>query len=148
MNRDFKAPRPNMLWLSDFTYVATWQGFVYVAFVIDAYARRSSAGGCRGPRRRASCSTPWSRLCMTDGPSSAAASSITATVRMFWPAFLGGLTLTAMDRLAWLVPQGVSARSDPHSDRPRSVSFPGPVGRPRRLAARFRLAGACDPRRA
>ena len=31
---------PNALWVSDFTYVATWAGFVYVAFVIDAYARR------------------------------------------------------------------------------------------------------------
>ncbi len=40
VNRIFKAPRPNMLWLSDFTYVATWSGFVYVAFVIDAFARR------------------------------------------------------------------------------------------------------------
>jgi len=40
VNRQFHAPRPNQLWLSDFTYVATWQGFVYVAFVIDAYARR------------------------------------------------------------------------------------------------------------
>jgi putative transposase len=40
VNRQFHAPRPNMLWLSDFTYVATWQGFVYVAFVIDAFARR------------------------------------------------------------------------------------------------------------
>jgi putative transposase len=40
VNRQFHAPRPNVLWLSDFTYVATWQGFVYVAFVIDAYARR------------------------------------------------------------------------------------------------------------
>src|ERR1700735_2714997 len=40
VNRQFKAPRPNVLWLSDFTYVATWTGFVYVAFVIDAYARR------------------------------------------------------------------------------------------------------------
>ncbi|MGY2933148.1 transposase InsO family protein [Bradyrhizobium sp. GM6.1] len=40
VNRHFKAPRPNVLWLSDFTYVATWTGFVYVAFVIDAYARR------------------------------------------------------------------------------------------------------------
>jgi transposase InsO family protein len=40
VNRQFRAPRPNALWLSDFTYVATWQGFVYVAFVIDAYARR------------------------------------------------------------------------------------------------------------
>lgn len=40
VNRQFKAPRPNALWVSDFTYVATWTGFVYVAFVIDAYARR------------------------------------------------------------------------------------------------------------
>jgi transposase InsO family protein len=40
VNRQFTAPRPNALWVSDFTYVATWQGFVYVAFVIDAFARR------------------------------------------------------------------------------------------------------------
>jgi len=40
VNRELRAPRPNALWVSDFTYVATWQGFVYVAFVIDAYARR------------------------------------------------------------------------------------------------------------
>ena len=40
VNRQFWAPAPNMPWVSDFTYVATWTGFVYVAFVIDAYARR------------------------------------------------------------------------------------------------------------
>ena len=40
VNRQFYAPRPNALWLSDFTYVTTWQGFVYVAFVIDVFARR------------------------------------------------------------------------------------------------------------
>lgn len=40
VNRNFRAPRPNMLWLSDFTYVSTWSGFVYVAFVIDAFARK------------------------------------------------------------------------------------------------------------
>jgi transposase InsO family protein len=40
VNRVFHAPAPNMLWLSDFTYVSTWSGFAYVAFVIDAYARR------------------------------------------------------------------------------------------------------------
>lgn len=40
VNRQFKAPAPDILWVSDFTYVATWQGFVYVAFVIDAFARR------------------------------------------------------------------------------------------------------------
>ena len=34
------ATRPNQLWVSDFTYVATWRGFVYVAFVIDVFARR------------------------------------------------------------------------------------------------------------
>jgi putative transposase len=40
VNRQFYAPRPNALWVSDFTYVSTWTGFVYVAFVIDTYARR------------------------------------------------------------------------------------------------------------
>ena len=40
VNRQFQAPRPNALWVSDFTYVATWAGFVYVAFVIDTFARR------------------------------------------------------------------------------------------------------------
>ena len=40
VNRKFHAPAPNRLWVSDFTYVATWGGFVYVAFVIDTYARR------------------------------------------------------------------------------------------------------------
>ena len=40
VNRDFQAARPNTLWVSDFTYGATWRGFVYVAFVIDTYARR------------------------------------------------------------------------------------------------------------
>jgi transposase InsO family protein len=40
VNRQFRVERPNVLWVSDFTYVATWQGFVYVAFVIDAFARR------------------------------------------------------------------------------------------------------------
>ena len=39
VNREFHAERPNQLWVSDFTYVSTWQGFVYVAFVIDVYAR-------------------------------------------------------------------------------------------------------------
>jgi putative transposase len=40
VKRQFRALRPNVLWVSDFTYVATWQGFVYVAFVIDTFARR------------------------------------------------------------------------------------------------------------
>ena len=39
VNRQFHAPAPNRLWVSDFTYVSTWAGMVYVAFVIDVYAR-------------------------------------------------------------------------------------------------------------
>jgi putative transposase len=39
VERQFVAVRPNQLWVADFTYVATWQGFVFVAFVIDVYLR-------------------------------------------------------------------------------------------------------------
>ncbi len=39
VNRSFVATRPNQLWVADLTYVATWRGFVYVAFVIDVFAR-------------------------------------------------------------------------------------------------------------
>jgi putative transposase len=39
VNRDFSATRPNQLWVADITYVATWSGFVYTAFIIDAYSR-------------------------------------------------------------------------------------------------------------
>jgi len=40
VNRGFKAQSPNQLWVSDFTYVSTWQGMVYVAFVVDVFSRR------------------------------------------------------------------------------------------------------------
>lgn len=40
VNRQFRADRPNQLWVSDFTYVSTWQGWLYVAFVTDVFARR------------------------------------------------------------------------------------------------------------
>jgi len=40
VKRQFKADRPNQLWVADFTYVSTWQGWLYVAFVVDVYARR------------------------------------------------------------------------------------------------------------
>ena len=38
VNREFQASRPNALWVADLTYVATWRGFVYVAFIIDVFA--------------------------------------------------------------------------------------------------------------
>ena len=40
VDRDFSATRPNKLWVADLTYVATWRGFVYVAFVIDVFSRK------------------------------------------------------------------------------------------------------------
>jgi transposase InsO family protein len=40
VERQFRAARPNQLWVADFTYVATWRGFVYVAFVVDVFSRR------------------------------------------------------------------------------------------------------------
>src|SRR5690606_10154947 len=49
VGRNFAAPAPNRLWVADFTYVPTWTGMVYVAFVIDAYARRII--GWRAARR-------------------------------------------------------------------------------------------------
>ena len=58
VDRQFTATRPNQLWVADFTYVATWRGFVYVAFVIDVFARRivGLAGlGVAGDRLRARC---------------------------------------------------------------------------------------------
>lgn len=64
VNRLFRAERPNALWVSDFTYVGTWRGFVYVAFVIDVFARRIV--GCGSPVRPVptSFSMRWSRRCM------------------------------------------------------------------------------------
>jgi len=46
VNRDFEPGAPNQLWVADFTYVSTWSGWVYVAFVIDAYARRILGWRC------------------------------------------------------------------------------------------------------
>jgi len=40
LNRDFTAAAPNLVWVTDFTYVRTWSGFVYVAFIVDVFAQR------------------------------------------------------------------------------------------------------------
>jgi len=40
VERDFTAPVPNRLWVADITYVSTWSGFAYVAFVVDVFSRR------------------------------------------------------------------------------------------------------------
>ena len=79
VNRQFKAPRPNALWVSDFTHVATWSGFVYVASSSTPMRGGSSAGACRGRRRQASCWMRWNRPCTSGARCIAAASFITAT---------------------------------------------------------------------
>lgn len=58
VNRQFHAPSPNRLWVSDFTYVATAAGFVYVAFVIDGFARYIVGWASLGRRMSALC---WMR---------------------------------------------------------------------------------------
>ncbi len=73
VNRQFKVPAPNRLWVSDFTYVSTWQGFVYVAFVMPSPGV-SSAGGSAGRHMQLSFSMPWNRHFMIDVPFTAAAS--------------------------------------------------------------------------
>src|SRR5580704_4039755 len=52
VKREFSAERPNQLWVADLTYVATWAGFVYVAFVIDVFSR-SIARAARVPSESA-----------------------------------------------------------------------------------------------
>ena len=66
VNRQFNALRPNTLWVSDFTYVATWQGFVYVAFVIDTRSisvasATAPAPGPTGWRSSPSSDASWIR---------------------------------------------------------------------------------------
>jgi len=78
VNRQFYASRPNALWVSDFTYVATWQGFVYVAFVRSMSSLGgSSVGAYRGPLRPASFWILLSRRFTKDAPSAGITSFIT-----------------------------------------------------------------------
>jgi transposase InsO family protein len=78
VSRQFHAPAPNMLWFSDFTYVSTWSGMVYVAFVIDVFVRCIVGWRVSHDQTAAgSFSTPWSRPCtLADRPRT---SSTTAT---------------------------------------------------------------------
>ena len=53
VNRQFKANRPNELWVSDYTYVSSWQGFAYVAFIIDMYAHCTNQWAAEALRQAA-----------------------------------------------------------------------------------------------
>lgn len=73
VNRQLKAPAPNRLWVSDFTYPSTWQGFVHVAFIIDAFARRFVGWRVSGQRMPGSSSILRNRCFMCGIPFMAAA---------------------------------------------------------------------------
>jgi len=77
VNRQFRAPAPNTLWVSDFTYVSTWQGFVYAAFVVDTYANRIVGWRASRSPQTQFVLDPWNRL-STSGDR-LVTSSITAT---------------------------------------------------------------------
>jgi len=65
VNRHFHASRPNELWVSDFTYVSTWQGWLYVALLWTCTPAVSWAGGSVAACRPTLCWKPWSRRCTT-----------------------------------------------------------------------------------
>jgi hypothetical protein len=61
--------RPNQLWVSDFTYVSTWQGWLYVAFVIDVFARRIVGWRVSRSMRTDFVLDAWSKPCMPNSQS-------------------------------------------------------------------------------
>jgi transposase InsO family protein len=79
VNRQFNAPAPNRLWLSDFTYVATWAGSSTSPLSSTPTPGGSSVGAPAAPRTPASSSTLWSKRSMSGGLYTKAASSITPT---------------------------------------------------------------------
>ena len=69
VNRQFKAVHSNRLWVAGFTYVATWGGFVYAAFVIDVFARRIVGWRVSRSARADFVLDALNRLCTSAGPS-------------------------------------------------------------------------------
>ncbi|THJ65654.1 hypothetical protein E8P82_11840 [Arthrobacter echini] len=58
LNRDFTAVAPNTVWVTDFTYVRTWSGFVYVAFIVDVFAQRIVAWHAQNTKHTSLVMTP------------------------------------------------------------------------------------------
>ena len=82
VQRQFRAPCPNKLWLSDFTYVSTWQGFAMSPSSSTPSPAGSSAGGSRAMPGRTLCSTHSSRRCTHGSRSAKAALFITRTAEL------------------------------------------------------------------
>ena len=141
------ATRPNQLWVADFTYVATWRGFVYVAFVIDVFARRIVGWRVSSSLRTdfvldALEQAIYARCDDTVGD--LVHHSDSKNIRASCP----GRPDPHSDGPSELVPRGVSgALTRTPTDRQPCLSSDLSAARAH-LAARLRLAGACDPRRA
>ncbi len=147
VNRVFRAPAPNRLWLSDFTYVSTWSGFVYVAFVIDAYARRIVGWRVSRTAHASFVLDALEQALHERRPAYRAGLVHHSRQSIDTGQFPGGLTLTAMDRLVgWRrkVPRCGLTRT--LIDQP--CLSPDLSTARERLAVRLCLADACDPRRA
>jgi hypothetical protein len=151
VKRDFTAPAPCRLWVADITYVPTWEGSAYVAFVIDVFARKivgwnvastlkaevlplqalnMAVFNTRSPLdeliHHADHGSNYLSVVYTDRIVELGAKPSTGTVRLFVLVFSGVLTLTAMDAQGcWC--RVFSGVPDSHSDR-HLLSFPGSVG--------------------
>jgi putative transposase len=125
VNRQFRVPAPNRLWVSDFTYVATWQGFVYVAFVIDAFARRIV-----GWRASRTAHAGFVLDALEQAVHQRRPAKGTGLVHHSDSQRIEASSRTSGSRKRWTVwyvgAAGCPVWFDPHSDR-LDVSFPGPV---------------------
>ena len=117
VNRQFKAPRPNVLWLSDLTHVTTWTGFVYIVLCDRRLCPQDRGlASLRAQRMPSSCSMRWSRPCMIDGRSIVAGSCTTATG--------AANTYPLSTPSAWL--KQVSSRLSAASEIPMTMLSPEP----------------------
>jgi putative transposase len=147
VKRNFAVERPDALWVSDLSYVATWSGFVYVAFVIDAFARRIVGWRVSNTLRSDLALDALEQALYERAPDTAQGIVHHSDSKNVLAMFLGGLTLTAMDR-SGLVSRGAPGRltrtpidHDPCPSSDLSAAR-------EHLAAGLRLADASDPRRA
>jgi transposase InsO family protein len=145
LDKDFTATGPDEKWGDDISYVWTREGWLYLAVVIDLFARRV-VGWATGDRlhRDLALAALRKALAMRRPAAGLIHHSDSKTVR----AVPGRLDPHSDRPLGGLVLQGASGWPDPHSDRPRACLSADLSAAQEHLAERLRLAGACDPRRA
>jgi putative transposase len=144
LERQFTVEAPNRAWVTDITYIATDEGWLYLAGVKDLFSGEVVGYAMSERMTKSLVMKALFRACATKRPGKGLihhsdsqrieASSRTSGSRKRWTVWYVGAA-------------GCPVWFDPHSDR-LDVSFPGPVDLPEHPAVRLRLADACDPRRA